>query len=260
MSRLSGLKAYAQNSIKEEHTKSKEEIFAEFQPKILAIARRMAKKIPPNVPLAVEDLASYGAIGLLEAIDRFDPTRNNQFNTFADYRIRGAMFDALRSFDPMSRHRREQARDINEAEDVLFQKLGRTPEPSEIAHELGITLAEFFQRKKNTSNVTTLSTLGRGDGEEEISLIETLVDHASINALDLVLDDEFRRSVRQILEDLPEKQNQCILLYYGRNLNLTEVAEVFGVTPSRISQILTKAKKDLRERLVDLAIDKGYEV
>ena len=112
MSRRSGLRAYEQQmssiSLQE---RSKDDIFSEFQPRILFIARRLASRLPANIPLAMEDLVSYGAIGLLEAIERFDASRNNQFNTFADFRIRGAMRDAIRSFDTMSRHRRDQEKD-----------------------------------------------------------------------------------------------------------------------------------------------------
>ena len=124
MNRRAGLKAYEQQmssvSLQE---RSKEDIFAEFQPRIMSIARRLAEKIPANIPLAMEDLVSYGAIGLLEAIERFDASRNNQFNTFADYRIRGAMHDAIRSFDNMSRHRRDQEKSVRKTEEFLSEEI-----------------------------------------------------------------------------------------------------------------------------------------
>ena len=260
MSRPSGLKAYAQNSIAHEiMNKSKEEIFAEYEPRILSIARRMARKIPPSAPLGVEDLASYGAIGLLEAIERFDPSRNNQFGTFADYRIRGAMFDALRSFDNMSRHRREQARDVTDAEEVLQKKLGRMPSPGEIADELGISLSEFFHRKKHTMSITETSVAPSEEGEGK-SIVEILADNSSIDPLEVVLNQELRERVQTVIESLPERQKQCILLYYGRNLNLSEVARVFDLTPSRISQILSRTRKFLHEALLDIAVEQGYDV
>ena len=111
------IKAYSNQAARQKkaNERDKSEIFLEFQPRILAIARRLSSKIPASAPLSIDDLASYGAIGLLEAIERYDESRNNQFSTFADYRIRGAMFDALRSFDNMSRHRREQARELAQA-------------------------------------------------------------------------------------------------------------------------------------------------
>ena len=260
MSRRAGLKAYVQHrSAASILDKSKDEIFAEFQPRILSIARRLAEKIPANIPLAIEDLASYGAIGLLEAIERYNPSMNNQFNTFADYRIRGAMRDAIRSFDNMSRHRRDQEKYLRSTEEALFQQLGRDPLPSEVADDLGITLSEYFHLKNNTMKVTENSVQYNHDTQEEKILVEMLAANGD-DPLGLILDDEFRKGVRKAIDDLDERPRQCVLLYYGRNLNLTEIAKVFEITPSRISQILSRARNTLMLSLRDLAEDAGYDV
>ena len=260
MSRRAGLRAYEQQmtsiSLQE---RSKEDIFAEFQPRILSIARRLASKIPSNIPLAMEDLVSYGAIGLLEAIERFEPSRNNQFNTFADFRIRGAMKDAIRSFDTMSRHRRDQEKDIRNTEEVLHRELGRRPLPSEVAQEMNISLSEYFHLKNNTVNVIESSVTISDSTREEKVLVELLEDNG-INPLDVLLDEEFRAGVREAIDQLEERQKQCILLYYGRNLNLTEVAKVFEITPSRVSQILSKARAQLLSTLRQIAQEAGYDV
>ena len=260
MSRRSGLRAYEQQmssiSLQE---RSKDDIFAEFQPRILFIARRLASKLPANIPLAMEDLVSYGAIGLLEAIERFDASRNNQFNTFADFRIRGAMRDAIRSFDTMSRHRRDQEKDVRKVEEALYQDLGRQPLPSEAAQEMGISLSEYFQLKNNTQNIIEASVVSNDHTSEEKILVELLEDNG-INALDVLLDEEFRTGVRNAIDLLEDRQRQCILLYYGRNLNLSEVAKVFEITPSRVSQILSKARAILVTSLREIAREAGYDV
>ena len=259
MSRRSGLRAYEQQmssiSLQE---RSKDDIFSEFQPRILFIARRLASRLPANIPLAMEDLVSYGAIGLLEAIERFDASRNNQFNTFADFRIRGAMRDAIRSFDTMSRHRRDQEKDVRKVEEALYRDFGRQPLPSEVAQELGVSLSEYFQLKNNTQNVIEASVVVSDNSEEKV-LVELLEDNG-INALDVLLDEEFRIGVRNVIDLLEERQRQCILLYYGRNLNLSEVAKVFEITPSRVSQILSKARAILVTSLREIAQEAGYDV
>jgi len=256
----SGLKAYAQHAAAVSTLdKSKDEIFMEFQPRILSIARRLAERLPPSIPLAIEDLASYGAIGLLEAIERYNPSMNNQFNTFADYRIRGAMRDAIRSFDSMSRHRRDQDKQLRSTEEFLQSKLGRDPLPSEVAEELQITLSEYFHLKNNTMKVMETSVHYNSETKEEKILVELLAANGD-DPLDLILNDEFRAGVRSAIDDLAERPRQCVLLYYGRNLNLTEIAEVFGITPSRVSQILSRARQHLMVSLRDLAEDAGYDV
>jgi RNA polymerase sigma factor for flagellar operon FliA len=260
MNRRAGLKAYEQQrssvSLQE---RSKEDIFTEFQPRIMSIARRLADKIPSNIPLAMEDLVSYGAIGLLEAIERFDASRNNQFNTFADYRIRGAMRDAIRSFDSMSRHRRDQEKSVRKTEDFLCLQLGRDPLPSEVASELGVSLSEYFHLKNNTMKVVESSTVVNSFNQEEKILVE-LLESNGIDPLELILDEEFRQGVRHAIDELGERSRQCVLLYYGRNLNLSEIAKVFEITPSRVSQILSKARKDLMLSLREIAEDAGYDV
>lgn len=260
MNRRSGLRAYEQQrtsmSLQE---RSKDDIFAEFQPRILYVARRLAEKLPSSIPLAIEDLVSYGAIGLLEAIERFDASRNNQFNTFADFRIRGAMRDAIRSFDTMSRHRRDQEKDLRKTEDSLYKELGRSPLPSEVAKELDISLSEYFHMKNNTVNVIESSVAMSEHTKEEKVLVELLEDNG-IDPLDVLLDEEFRAGVRNAIDLLEDRQRECILLYYGRNLNLSEVAKVFDITPSRVSQIMSKARTQLMGALRDIAREAGYEV
>ena len=135
--------SYAQNAYGQGETRveglNREEVTRHYQRKILLIARQVVDRLPPSVSMEFEDLVSYGAIGLLEAFDRFDEARGIQFSTFAEYRIRGAMLDALRGEDTFTRRRRQLARRVESATDALRRDLGRDPNPSEVADCLGIS-------------------------------------------------------------------------------------------------------------------------
>ena len=121
-----------------------------------------------------------------------------------------------------------------------------------------LSLSEYFQLKNNTQNVIEASVVVSDNSEEKV-LVELLEDNG-INALDVLLDEEFRIGVRNVIDLLEERQRQCILLYYGRNLNLSEVAKVFEITPSRVSQILSKARAILVTSLREIAQEAGYDV
>ena len=122
----------------------------------------MMDKVPSNHPLEFEDMVSYGAMGLLEAVDRFDEERGIQFSTFVDYRIRGAMWDAIRSLDEVSRYSRDQAKQIEQTRQILEDGLGRPPTAEEMANEMGVDLEEFFVLEGRVQSVQTVSSgLGR---------------------------------------------------------------------------------------------------
>lgn len=249
----SGMKAYQQMAaMVQEHEMDREQLFMRYQKRIYQIAHRLKSKIPAGSPIEFEDLVSYGAIGLFDAADRFDPQRDNQFSTFVDYRIRGAMLDALRSLDEMSRHSRDQAKDIQYHTKNLALQLNREPTPTEISQSMGIPIEQFYSIQNKVQSISHVSIDVQDSDENTRSLLEVLADDSSVGAEDILLNEEFRRQVRQAIEQLSEQRRNCILLYYARNLNLSEIAEVFDVTPSRISQILSSARKELRESLKDI--------
>lgn len=220
-------------------------------------ARRMGSKIPPGSPLSVEDLASCGAIGLMEAVERFDESRGIQFSTFADYRIRGAMIDAIRSSDHMSRHRREQERDLELVKAELTKLLGRTPRPRELAKEMDIPLEKLYRLQSNVAKVTEVSFDG-DDSEESRSLLDIISNDRQEDPITTIMNEEIRFYVREAIMQLDERARQCVLLYYGRSMNLTEISDVFELTPSRISQILSHARKALRNSLKGIAQQQGF--
>src|SRR5262245_52198355 len=145
---------------------TRDEACRRFQPKVLLLARRVHERLSAEMRLPLDDLAAVGAIGLLEAFDRFDPARSIQFTTFAEYRIRGAMYDALRENDAFSRRRRQLAKKIAAAADTLRRAEGRNPSPDEIASQLGIGLDEYHAAIDRTKPVVHVSLDGGGDSQD----------------------------------------------------------------------------------------------
>ena len=229
---------------------SRHELCTKYQKKIVMLARRLASRIPDSVGITREDLASYGAIGLLEAFDHYDETQNIKFSTYAEYRIRGSMLDALRANDTMSRRRRTLARRIQDCSNGLAHRLGREPSAEEVAAAMEMDMETYWQAVNKTAQVTLLSMDEKtDDGDEGLSLGETRVRDSGRDVLQLMLDQSSRDELKQAIMQLPDRSRQCVLLYYGRNLTLTEIAKVFDLTPSRISQILSDARRRLRSQL-----------
>lgn len=228
-----------------------------YHKKVVMIARQLSERLPPGASLQAEDLASFGAIGLLEAFDRYDESRGIRFSTFAEYRIRGAMLDALRSTDPFPRRRRQLAKRIDHATQTLRKELGREPEAQEVADVLGVDLDQYHEAIDRVKPISHVPLDGpSGDDDEGRSLVEQLAgspkDDPSLR-LDVA---EMRARLKEAIQALPEKQRHCVMMYYGKNMNLAEIAEVYDVTPSRISQILSISRRSLQKKLaahIDIA-------
>jgi len=234
---------------------SREEICAVYKDRVVLVARRIHDRLPPGCELELQDLLSLGAIGLLEAFDRFEPERKILFSTFAEYRIRGSMMDGLRQSDAFTRYRRQVSNRIADAERELLGTLGRAAEPRELAEHLGMTLDAFYHARYTTqpvSHVTFDTPEAGGGGGEARPLVDVLVGSYGQEAFQALLGSQARRLLRQAIRELPDRKRQCVLLYYGRGLTLAEVAQVFDVTPSRISQILSSSRAELRENLEGL--------
>ncbi len=232
---------------------TRQEVCVRYQAKVMLLARRLAERLPPDCQVEMGDLVSYGAIGLLEAFERFDDSRDIQFSTYAEYRIRGAMLDALRSNDTFSRRRRQLSRRIESAAQELRRELGREPEPVEVAQQMGIDLDDYWSAMDRVSpiSVVSLDSSGSGDDDEGRSLLDSIENESAVRPdLDLGATD-LRRVLREAISGLPERERHCVMMYYGKELSLAEIAEVYGVTASRISQVLTGARDRLRRRLAE---------
>ena len=231
---------------------TRDQICERFRRRVALIARRVADRLPGDCELDVEDLASFGAIGLLEAFDRFDPSRNIQFSTFAEYRIRGAMMDALRSGDSFTRYRRQIARRIQTATAELTSELGTAPAAEQVAARLGMDMAAYWHVMDRTMPVSFVSLYESSEdsGEEKgRPLWEMLAGSDGSELQQRILGEQSRERLKAAILALPERKRQCVILYYGRGLSLAEIAAVFDLTPARICQILATARADLKMAL-----------
>lgn len=231
---------------------TRDQICERFRKRVVIIARRVSERLPSDCELDAEDLASFGAIGLLEAFDRFDPTRNILFSTFAEYRIRGAMMDALRQGDSFTRYRRQIARRIQAATAELTSELGVTPGAEQVAARLGMDIEEYWHVMDRTVPVSFVSiyesTEDNGDDRGR-PLADMLAGSDGAELQQRILGVQARDKLRQAILGLTEKKRQCVILYYGRGLSLAEIAAVFELTPARICQILATARAELKVAL-----------
>ena len=242
----------ANKSIKSRKPSAKElltrrnEYAAKFFPYIEKVARRLARRLPAHVE--IDDLISSGVIGLMEAAERFDPKRVDRFEAFAEFRIRGAMLDDLRSRDTLSRDMRRLSNELRDATRRLEAQLGRTPDQEEIARRLGVGVEELYARQQKLSGS---SVVGIDDAGPD--LLERTGDHHAADPFEQAARRETMSQLVGGIELLPEKMQQVLSLYYCENLNLKEIGAVLGVTESRVCQIHGEATKRLRESLDELA-------
>ncbi|MDX2191757.1 MAG: FliA/WhiG family RNA polymerase sigma factor [Gemmatimonadales bacterium] len=212
------------------------------------VAREVAQRAPQ---MEVDDLVSAGTIGLVKALESFDRSRGLAFSTYAVRRIRGAILDDLRSRDWIPRSVRMKGRKLAAAMHELETRLGRQPDPREVATALGLELETYFQWKQQVEGGILVSFEGTGDpdGRNPLAVEETLADpDAPIPGEALQQREEFA-ALRDAIGLLPEKERTVLALYYYEEMNLRQIAEVLHVTESRVSQIRTQALRRLRERL-----------
>ena len=231
--------------------KAREQLVVAYSPLVKYVAGRMSSGLPAHVEEA--DLISYGLLGLINAIERFDLSREIKFETYAITRIKGAIIDELRALDWVPRSVRARAREIEKVHAKLEHKLHRTPSDEEMARELNISTAEFQEAlvKISTSTVVALDELWAvsDSSGDAVSLLDTLQDPDAPDPEQLLAQSEVKDRLADAIAALPEREKLVIALYYYENLTLREIGEVLGVTESRISQLHTKAVLRLKSRL-----------
>ncbi|MCE2659964.1 MAG: RNA polymerase sigma factor FliA [Rubrivivax sp.] len=219
----------------------------QYSPLVRRLAHQMIAKLPANVE--IDDLIQVGMIGLSDALTRFDVAQGVQFETFATQRIRGAMLDELRGNDWMSRGDRRHQRSIEAAVHKLEQKLGRAPQESEIASELGMKLADYQELlgKVRGTQLVYLEDMSGDDGDEDF--LDRHVADADSNPLARLSDRKMREALVAAIENLPEREQYVMSMYYEHDMNLKEIAAVLGVTESRVCQLHSQSIARLRSRL-----------
>jgi RNA polymerase sigma factor for flagellar operon FliA len=225
----------------------RDQLITEYLPYVKRIVHRIAVHLPSTID--IEDLMNVGVIGLIQAVDRYDPKRDNKFMTYAVFRIRGAVLSELRSRDYLSRANRRKIRELENVHLKLEQKLGREVDDFEIAEELGVDIDQVH-RTKQLSSISFISfeELGFSSKDEKEKLINYLVDSEE-DALALTRLKELKNAVARAIEQLPEKERLVISLYYLDELTMKETGKVLNVTESRVSQIHSQAILRLRAKL-----------
>ena len=226
----------------------------QYAPLVKYVAGKVAIGMPHNVEF--DDLVGFGVFGLLDAIDKFDPAKHVKFKTYAVTRIRGSIFDELRSIDWVPRSVRQKAREVEEAVRSLEARLGRSATDEEIADAMGINLEDFqtLILKISSTSVLSLNDVWYASGEEDdqISIVESIESPTGLNPDTIVEREEVKRVIIEAINELPDKEKKVLILYYYEDLTLKEIGHVLGVTESRISQLHTKAIMRLRARLTSV--------
>jgi RNA polymerase sigma factor FliA len=222
-----------------------------YAPLVKYVAGRLGSGLPAHVDEG--DLVSYGLLGLIGAIERFDPARDIKFETYAIARIKGSIIDELRSMDWVPRSVRARARDIERAIVDLESRLTRAPTDEEIATKLGITEEEFQDSllEISRSSIAALDELWASPGSsgDAVALIDTIEDPSAAEPQSAMAHTEVREALGEAISRLPEREKLVVTLYYYEELTLREIGEVLGVTESRVSQLHTKAILRLKARL-----------
>jgi RNA polymerase sigma factor for flagellar operon FliA len=232
-----------------------------YAPLVKYVAGRLGSGLPAHVDEG--DLVSYGLLGLIGAIERYEPDRDVKFETYAIARIKGAIIDELRAMDWVPRSVRSRAREIERAIAALEASLGRAPTDEEIAKKLGVSGDELEESLSEIarSSIAALDELWTvsGSGGDQIALIDTIEDTDAPDPQSSLSQTEMKEAIADAIARLPEREKLVVTLYYYEELTLREIGEVLGVTESRVSQLHTKAILRLKARLAGSPARAAFE-
>jgi RNA polymerase sigma factor FliA len=224
----------------------RERLILEHLPQVRLIARRIQERLPENISL--DDLVSTGVVGLISAIDKFDPTQNVKLRTYAEYKIRGAILDSLRGLDWAPRQKRHRSKLIEKAISAAEQRLKRAPAEDEVAAQLEIPLEEYHEWLVEIRglNIASLECAGGEQGQDLLNYIPDTADNLPSTLLER---SELERLLAESIDDIPEMERTVLSLYYKEELTLREIAQVVNLHESRISQLKSQAILRLRGKL-----------
>lgn len=232
------------------HNSTRDRLVKEYAPLIKYIAQKIAARLPANIEL--DDLMSSGVIGLIDAMDKYDATRDNKFKTYAEFRIRGAILDELRAQDWVPRSIREKAKILERCYSKIEHEKGRQATDEEVCSELGLTQNDFHDLLNQVRSVNLLSY----DDVSHFSKSDKRILHGggeggprAATPFNEVNVAYIKKLIAEAIQDLPEKQRLVLSLYYYEDLNLKEIGRVLEVTESRVSQLHTQAIIRLKSRL-----------
>lgn len=238
----------AVEAYKQVNEQDREDLIKSYLPLVKRVVHRLAGRLPKDVD--IREMLNSGIIGLVDALEKYDPKHETNFATYAQFRIRGAILDSFRSQDWLPRSLRYKSHKIEIAYHRIEQKLGRPATDEEVAQELGLSLEDLQKLLGEVGSVVMLSfeELGFGHGEERFQADE-FIPGKSHDPLSKLLGSEKLSLIARALDRLPEKERLVISLYFYEELNLKEIGEILGVTESRASQIRSRALIRLKNYL-----------
>ena len=225
----------------------------QYAPLVKYVAGKIAVGMPHNVEF--DDLVGFGVFGLFDAIQKFDPDKHVKFKTYAVTRIRGAIFDELRSIDWVPRSVRQKSREVEDTMRHLESSLGRAASDKELAGAMGVSVKEFEKTllKISSTSILSLSDIWyTGEDNDKVSIGDSIESPRSMNPEAIVEKEEVRQVIMRTLDELPDKEKKVLVLYYYEDLTLKEIGRVLEVTESRVSQLHTKAIMRLRSKLTNI--------
>ena len=228
---------------------SKDDLLRRFAPLVRHVVERVATTLPRTVDH--EDLYSAGVLGLLDAHAKFDARKGVKFETYAVWRIRGAVLDQLRALDWVSRSMRRKARNLDGITRKLDQKLGRAASETELAREMKMSRGDFYRLLDQVRGavLVSLDENRSGEDQEPSTLADHLPDPSAVNLEERLEDEERKVVLLRTLDHLPEQERLVVALYYYEHLTLKEIGRALGISESRVSQVHTRAMSRLRLRL-----------
>jgi len=222
----------------------RERLILEHIPQVRLIARKIHERVPDSV--CFDDLLSAGVVGLIHAIDNFDPRQNVKLKTYAEFRIRGAILDSLRQTDWAPRLKRKQAREFESAIGRVEQRLGRVPEEAEIAAELALSVDQY-REKLTEMEALNVAELEFVRDENDLPAVLKYVSTPDEEAPDVTLERaELERLIASAIDKIPKVEKTVLSLYFYEELTLREIAQIMGIHLSRVSQIKSQAILRLR--------------
>ena len=232
--------------------KERDKLIMKYAPLVKTIAGRMTCRLPIDAADR-EDLINVGIIGLMEALDKFDRNRNVRFETFARFRIRGAILDELRSRDWVPRSIRHKDSNLENAFNALKKNLGRSPDEDEIADYLGITLEQYFKILDDTKDIHLVSQEDLApDYVESHSVADVMEAVNRGNPFDLFVGQELKHELKRVIDDLPAKEKIVVSLYYYDEMTMKEIGRILDLTESRVCQLHAQATLRLRGAMKNL--------
>lgn len=230
-------------------TEYRDELIVQYLHLVKFVVGRVGTALPTHIK--IDDLYSSGVTGLIKAVEKYDPTKNSKFESYAILLIKGAIIDELRELDWIPRSVHQKANRIASAQEILRQKLGRDPTDQELSKHLGITEEEFADLLHRVRPAILIPLNGEitNQDEENTSISERIPDAKAETSFEVADRNECASLLAQAINDLPEQEQKVLILYYYEELMLKEIGKIMGVSESRVSQIHTKALLKLRGRI-----------